>query len=314
MNVMKRFCVILLLSGSVLSAIDVRARQSTAQKRDEGTISVNVDLVNVLFAVTDKNGRFIRDLGQNQFKVFEDGRPQKITNFSADTNLPMTVALLVDTSGSVRDRLKYEQAAALEFFKSTLIRSKDKALVIAFDSAVDLIQDYTDNLALLETSLSKMEVGGATSLYDAIFLAASEKLASQPGRRVIVVISDGDDNQSRVGIYEALLATQRNNVAIFAISTNAKGLGGERNTAGNNILKRLATETGGTAFFPEKFEDLSGNFREITQHLRSQYTLAYQSSNPILNGAFRRIRIDTMDKRYVVKSRNGYYGPRGSSN
>src|SRR5262245_28586475 len=184
---------IMVLTTSLLTF----ARQNPApEKTPEQTLSVNVDLVNVLFTTTDRKGKFIPDLRREDFKVYEDGKPQPITNFSAETNLPLTIALLVDSSGSVRDRLRFEQDAAIEFFNSTLIQGKDRALIITFDSGIDLVQDYTDDSEKLAKSIRTMRAGGGTSLYDAIFLAAARKLAQQPGRRIMVVISDGDDNSS----------------------------------------------------------------------------------------------------------------------
>src|SRR2546426_5855123 len=194
---MKRALLAAIVLATTMSATRLALQTSPPQKKDEQTISVNVDLVNVLFTVADKKGKFIPDLKQQNFKVYEDGRPQPITNFSADTNLPLTIALLVDTSGSVREQLRFEQEAATEFFYSTLMRGKDRALVITFDSGIDLIQDYTDDPEKLSKSIRTMRAGGGTALYDAVYLAGTEKLARQSGRRIMVIISDGDDNSSR---------------------------------------------------------------------------------------------------------------------
>jgi VWFA-related protein len=301
---------LIIISMATLGITALAGQNSPAQKQDEQTLSVNVELVNVLFTVADKKGKFTRDLKQEALRVYEDGKPQRITNFSADSNLPLTIALLIDTSGSVRDRLRFEQQAAIEFFSSTLIRGKDRALVISFDSGIDLIQDYTDDPEKLSKSIHTMRAGGGTSLHDAIHLAASQKLGGQAGRRVIVIISDGDDNSSRVSINEALEAVQRNDVVIYTISTNSAELGGERSKAGEKVLKRFAEETGGRLFSPVKIEDLSASFHNISEELRLQYTLAYHSTNPLRDGAFRRIRIEALDKRHVIRSRNGYYAPR----
>jgi VWFA-related protein len=287
------------------------AQQKTQPPPDqEETLSVNVDLVNVLFTVADKKGKFIADLKQDFFKVFEDGRPMPITNFSAETNLPLTIALLIDTSGSVRDRLRFEQEAAIEFFYSTLMRGKDRALVIGFDSGVDLIQDYTDDPEKLSKSIRSMRAGGGTSLYDAVHVATSEKLAGQNGRRIMVIISDGDDNSSRTSLTEVLENVQRNDVVIYTISTNSTGMGGEKSGRGDKVLKTLSDETGGRMFSPLKVEDLNSNFANIAEELRLQYALAYRSTNQLRNGAFRKIRIEPASKNYVVRARNGYYAPR----
>jgi len=300
---------IMVLTTSLLTF----ARQNPApEKTPEQTLSVNVDLVNVLFTTTDKKGKFIPDLKREDFKVYEDGKPQPITNFSAETNLPLTIALLVDTSGSVRDRLRFEQEAAIEFFYSTLMRGKDRALVISFDTGIDLVQDYTDDPEQLSKSISTMRAGGGTALYDAVYLAATRKLARQPGRRIIVVISDGDDNSSRLSMTEVLETVQRNDVVVYTISTNSTGMGGDKNGRGDKILKRFAEETGGRMFSPFKFEDLDSNFRNISEELRLQYALAYRPTNLVADGAFRKIRVEPADKHYVVRARNGYYAPRHS--
>src|SRR5262249_42797684 len=172
---------------------------------DDQTLSVNVDLVNILFTVADRKGKFVTNLKKEDFKVFEDERLQSITNFSSESDLPLTIALLVDTSGSIRDKLKFEEEAAIEFFYSTLQRGKDKALLMSFDSGVDLIQDFTDDPEKLATEIRKIRAGGGTSLYDAIYLAVNKKLSTQtgPGRRVVILITDGDDNSSRISLTEA---------------------------------------------------------------------------------------------------------------
>src|SRR5689334_6478296 len=168
----------------------------------QDTLRVNVDLVNVLFTVTDKRGKFITSLEEKNFRVFENDRREAITNFSKETNLPLAVALLIDTSGSVRDKLAFERDAASEFFHSTLRREKDKALLIGFDSGVDLLQDFTDDADLLAKSGNNLRSGGGTSLFDAMFLATTQKLAGQSGRKVLILITDGDDNSSRLTYQE----------------------------------------------------------------------------------------------------------------
>src|SRR5215467_7842011 len=164
---------------------------------DDQTLSVNVDLVNILFTVADRKGKFVTNLKKEDFKVYEDEKLQTITNFSSESNLPLTISLLVDTSGSIRDKLRFEEEAAIEFFYSTLQRGKDKALVISFDSAVELLQDFTDDPEILADKIRKIRAGGGTALYDAVYLAVNKKLAGQEGRRVVILITDGDDNSSR---------------------------------------------------------------------------------------------------------------------
>src|SRR5215813_10881984 len=185
---------------------------------DDQTISVEVNLVNILFTVADRKGKFVTNLKKEDFKVMEDDKFQTITNFSSESNLPLTIALLVDTSGSIRDKLRFEEEAAIEFFYSILQRGKDKALVISFDSGVDLLQDVTDDSEKLADQIRKIRAGGGTALYDAVYLAVNQKLAGQNGRRIVILITDGDDNSSRVSLTETLEAAQRNEVTVYAIS------------------------------------------------------------------------------------------------
>ena len=306
---MKQIAWILLIWMAFMSVI-ASAQQLGVDQDPPQTISVDVDLVDILFTVTDKKGKSIRNLKRENFKVYEDNRLQTISSFSSEGNLPLTIALLLDTSGSIRDRLRFAQEAANEFFQSTLVRGKDRGMVLSFHSAVDVIQDFTDDPDKLAQSIRKMRAGGATALYDAIYLAAREKLTAQSGRRIIVVISDGDDTSSRLSMTEALEMAQRNDVVIYAISTNSSGLGGEKNRRGDDVLKKFADETGGKVFFPFKLENLSSSFSDITTELRFQYGLGYSPTNVVRDGSFRLIRIDADNKDYKIRARNGYYAPR----
>jgi len=304
-----------LLLALIGSAVAQRPQQqnpaSPSSQTGDQTISVNVDLVNILFTVADRKGKFITSLKKEDFKVYEDEKQQAVTNFSTETDLPLTIALLVDTSGSIRDKLRFEQEAAIEFFYSTLRRNKDKALVISFDSGVDLLQDFADDPEVLSDAVRKIRAGGGTSLYDAVFLATTEKLTGQKGRRVLILISDGDDNSSRLSLTETLEAAQKNEVTIYGISTNSAAYFGSKDQdRGDKTLKRFSEETGGRAFFPFKVQDLAVSFQDISEELRSQYTIAYKPSNNKADGTFRKIRIDIADKRYKARSRNGYYAQR----
>jgi Ca-activated chloride channel homolog len=288
-----------------------RPAEPAAKATDDQTISVNVDLVNILFTVADKKGKFVTNLRKDDFRVFEDEKTQTITNFSSETDLPLTIALIIDTSGSIRDKLRFEQEAATEFFYSTLQRGKDRALIISFDSGVDLLQDFTDNPEKLSDAVRKIRAGGGTSLYDAIYLAVTQKLAGQPGRRIVILITDGDDNSSRVSLTETLEAAQRNEVTIYAISTNATAyFGSKEQERGDKTLKKFADETGGKPFFPLKIQDLASSFLDIHDELRSQYQIAYLPSNARMDGSFRKIRVDVADKRFKARARSGYYMPK----
>jgi Ca-activated chloride channel family protein len=317
---MKRTLIVFLMlacTGAVLAQRGAPAPSQTTRpvaNPQQDTLSVNVNLVDLLYTVADKKGKFITNLKKEDFKVYEDDRNQVITNFTAETDLPLTIALLVDTSGSIRDKLRFEQEAAIEFFYSTLHRGKDKGMVISFDSGVDLLQDFTDNPETLADAVRKIRAGGGTSLYDAIYLAVNEKLANQPGRLVIILISDGDDNSSRISLTETLELAQRRNVAIYSISTNSAAYFGSKDQdRGDKTLKRFSEETGVRPFFPEKIQDLAVSFQEIGEELRSQYRLAYIPSNNKADGTFRKIRIDVANKGYKVKARTGYYAPRAAA-
>jgi VWFA-related protein len=281
---------------------------------DDQTLSVNVELVNILFTVADRRGKFVTNLKKDDFRVFEDERAQTITNFSSETDLPLTIALLVDTSGSIRDKLQFEQRAATEFFYSTLQRGKDKAMIISFDSGVDLIQDFTDDPEKLSGAVQKIRAGGGTSLYDAIYLAVTQKLAGQQGRRVVILITDGDDNSSRISLTETLEAAQKNDVTVYAISTNSTiSAGSKDQERGDKTLKKFASETGGKPFFPLKIQDLASSFVGIRDELRAQYQIGYRPSNSRLDGTFRKIRVDLADKRFRVRARTGYYMPKSGA-
>ena len=278
---------------------------------DDEIISVDVNLVNILFNVADKKGKFVTNLKKEDFRVYEDDRIQNITNFSSESNLPLTIALLVDTSGSIRDKLKFEEDAAIEFFYSTLQRGKDRACVISFDSGVDLIQDFTDDPEKLANKVRQIRTGGGTSLYDALFLAVTKQLAGQQGRRVVILITDGDDNSSRVSLTETLEAAQKNDVTIYSISTNSAAFfGSKEQERGDKTLKRFSEETGGKPFFPLKIQDLASSFLDIHDELRSQYQIGYRTSNARQDGTFRKIRIDVTDKKYKARARSGYYMPK----
>jgi Ca-activated chloride channel homolog len=280
--------------------------------RTQERLVVDVELINVSFSVLDKKGKLVTDLGQDEFRIYEDNKAQKITNFARETDLPLTVALLIDTSTSIRDKFKFEQEAAIDFFHTTLRRKKDKGLLMSFDSTIDLLQDFTDDPDQLTKAVKRLKPGGGTKMFDAIYLVCQEKLKNKAGsRKVLVLISDGDDNLSLESLASTLEMIQRAEVTIFAISTNSSGFFGMASPKNDKVLKKLAEDTGGRVFFPPKVEDLAQSFHEISQELRSQYSLAYRSTNPNKDGSFRSIKIATSRKDVKIKSRKGYYAPRG---
>jgi Ca-activated chloride channel family protein len=278
------------------------------------TIKVPVNLVNVLFTVTDKKNRLALNLTKDDFKVFEDKKPQRITFFSRETQLPLRIGILIDTSNSIRERLRFEQEAAIDFLNTTITPGKDLAFVVGFDVTPQLVQDYTDDVNKLADAIRNLQAGGGTGLYDAIYFASKEKMLYFPPpepylRRVMVVVSDGRDNQSEHTRDEALAMAQRGEVTIFAISTNRTGIASQ----GDKVLKYLAQETGGQAFFPFAATDVSDDFRQIARELRSQYSLAYTSTNTAHDGTFRKIAVDTTEKGYHVRAKAGYWAPGGNN-
>jgi Ca-activated chloride channel family protein len=305
-----------LLSASSVAqttASSTTGPQSTgAQRANEPSqrIAVRVNLVNVLFTVTDKKNRLVLDLTKDNFHVFEDNKPQTISFFSRESDLPLRIGMLIDTSNSVRDRLRFEQQAAVDFLNSTLRPGKDQAFLVGFDVEPQLLQDYTDNMELLSKAIRSLQAGGGTGLYDAMYFACKEKMLFFPPpepylRRVMVVISDGRDNQSEHTREEALAMAQRGEVTLFTISTNRSGI----SQRGDKVLKYLAQETGGRAFFPFSANDLASNFQEIARELRSQYSLAYVSSNRTHDGTFRTITIRPDEKGLEVRAKTGYFAP-----
>lgn len=269
------------------------------------------DEVNVIFTVTDKHNKFIKDLKQSEFKILDNNRPPKqIMNFSAETDLPLRVGLLIDASNSIRDRFLFEQDAAIEFLHQIIRPRTDKAFVLAFDEVWDLTQDFTGDLDKLTKGVRVIRPGGGTALWDAVFYACRDKLMKEretgPVRKAIILVSDGDDNQSRVLRQEAIEMAQRAGVIVYTISTNLSNNPDE----GDRSLKMLAEATGGQAFFPFKLQDVANAFHDIHEELRSQYSVFYKPDNFDANGQFRPIQIVADNKKFKVRAKKGYYVPR----
>jgi Ca-activated chloride channel family protein len=275
------------------------------------TIKKRVDEVNVLFIATDKRGKFVRNLNQNDFAILDDHKPpQSIVNFRRETDLPIEVGLLIDTSGSVHSRFEFEQQAAVSFLQHTLRVNFDRAFVMGFATHGKVSQDFTDNIHLLETGVHSLQNGGGTALYDAIYRACRDKLVKdadgKPERRAIIVLSDGEDNQSDVSKAQAIEMAQRAEVIIYAISTDDSGL----ILRGDKSLQQLADATGGKAFFPYKIKDVTRAFSSIEDELRSQYVVSYHPADFDADGRYRAIEITSLKKDLQVRARRGYYAPR----
>jgi Ca-activated chloride channel homolog len=273
-------------------------------------ITLDVNRVNMLFTVSDKKGRFVTDLVKDDFEVTEEKRPQSIVEFAAESDLPLRLAVLIDSSNSIRDRFRFQQEAAVEFINSVM-RPQDKAAVISFDTGPELVADLTSDTGVLAKAVRDLRPGGGTSLYDAIFFACKEKLQQdQPRhkfRRALVVLTDGEDNQSRYSRDQALEMAHKADVAIYGISTNISGI----QTDGDKVLKYFTSETGGLTFFPFKVQDLAQSFENIANELRHQYSVLYRPDPPRLDGKFHEVGIRVKGRKdLVVRARKGYYAPR----
>jgi|WetSurMetagenome_2_1015567.scaffolds.fasta_scaffold92606_2 VWFA-related protein len=269
------------------------------------TIRTEVALVNVVFSAVDRNNKRVKGLTKDDFIVLEDRQPQTIEYFSdmaEGSPVPLTIALLLDTSGSVKNKLEYEKDTAAEFFRTILRKSKDLALLIQFDSDVNLVQDFTDDTKSLINAMDSLEAGNSTSLYDAIFLAAEEKLRGETGRKIIIAITDGEDTASKVRKEEAIEVAQKNDVLIYGI--------GVRGDMGTNfgVLKKFAEETGGSFFSPRaRFAEIQAAFKSIGEDIQGQYSLAYRSTNNKHDGSFRAIDIRCKQSGVKIRARKGYY-------
>jgi len=275
------------------------------------TIKKRVDEVNVLFITTDKHGKFVRNLNEHDFSFLDDHKPpQSIVNFRRETDLPIELGLLIDTSGSVRSRFDFEQEAAVSFLQNTIRPKFDKAFVMGFNDHSQVTQDFTDSATLLAAGVHQLRDGGGTALYEAIYLACHNKLIKEqddhPVRRAIVVVSDGEDNQSEVSEAQAIEMAERAEVIIYAISTDDSGL----ILRGDKVLQQMAEATGGRAFFPFKMKDIKNSFAAIEDELRSQYVVSYHPADFEADGRFRPISITALKKDLQVRARKGYYAPR----
>lgn len=273
------------------------------------TITLDVTRVNMLFTVTDKKGRFVTDLGKDEIDIIEGRKKQNILEFTAESDLPLRIALLVDTSNSIRDRFRFIQEAATDFV-NTAMRTQDKAIVVSFDTSAELKVDLTDDTAVLTRAIRDLRPGGGTAMYDAIFFACRDKLMQdQPRdkfRRALVILSDGEDNQSHYTREQALEMAHKADVVIYAISTNIS----HSAMSGDKVLRRLAEETGGLAFFPFKAQDLGQSFENVANELRHQYNVFYRPDPLKTDGLYHPVDIKVKDRKdLVVRARRGYFAP-----
>lgn len=315
-------------SLALVTLLLVSAVQVLSQKPAEDLpppIAVDVDLVNVLATVHDKHGGIIGNLTKDDFEVYEEGKRQDIKYFTRETDLPLTIGLLVDVSRSQENLIEIERRAASQFF-SKVLRKKDMAFLISFGEDAELLQDYTNASKLLREGLDRLRVNSGVSglhpgpvptvsqprgtvLFDAVYLAAKEKLASEVGRKVIVLITDGVDQGSRLSRDAAIEAAQKANGVIYSIHYVDPGAygGGFFGHIGDGDLRRMSEETGGREFNVSRKVTLDDIFNQIQEEMRSQYAIGYTPSNDKKDGTFRKIAIKVRDKNLKVQTRSGYY-------
>lgn len=275
------------------------------------TIRTRADEVRLIFTVTDRHGHYVNDLKRDDFKIVDDKQPAEFRSFRSETDLPLQVGLLIDASNSVRDRFKFEQEAAIEFLNAVIRPHYDEAFVVGFDVTPEVTQDFTDNTEKLSIGVRQLRAGGGTAMYDALYFACRDKLLKKeqtgPVRRAIILLSDGEDNQSHVTREEAIEMAQRAEAIVYTISTNISGMKGQ----GDKVLVRIADATGGRAFFPFQMRDVSDAFVSIQEELRSQYAASYRPSNFIADGRYRTIEVHPPpDRGLKVRTRKGYFAPK----
>ena len=290
--------------------ITVRApSEEPADEEPIHTFRKRVDEVAVVFTVVNKHGRPMKDLSRESFQVLDDHKPPSdIVSFVRETDLPLRVGLLIDTSSSVRDRFDLEQQAASEFLWQIIRPGADQAFVLGFDSRKELAQDLTSDRVRLNYAIHHLKPGGGTAMFDAIYYACQEKLmekSSASRRRAIIVLSDGEDNQSSHSLDETIDMAQRAEVIIYAISTNYSNI----KMRGDHILQKLASATGGDALFPLTIKDVARSFVQIREELHSQYVVAYRPADFKADGQFHTIEIVADKSKYFVRARRGYYAP-----
>jgi VWFA-related protein len=294
------------------SATTAPAPSSAAQDAATPTLKVQANEVDLVFTVTDKNGRFINGLNQSSFGLLDDGRPpEAVLHFYSQTNLPLRVGILLDTSSSIRQRFQFEQDSAITFLLQVLHRN-DRAFVEGFDVQTDMEQGFSNNIDLLSQGIHKLRPGGGTAMYDALYSACKDQMLtlheSSVVRKAIVLVSDGDDNYSHALETDAIKECQRADTIVYAISTDVSPSRGK----GDDVLRRIAEMTGGQAFYPIKSEDVALGFISIQEELRSQYLLEYRPANFKQDGSFRTIYLHALDSKYHVRAHTGYFAPKAA--
>jgi VWFA-related protein len=312
------------------AAAQVSSPADQEQDQPASTVKVNVNVVQLFFNVKDKKGALIPSLTKDDFEVLEDGKPQTVKYFAAESNLPLTLGILIDSSGSQTRVLDMEKEVGGDFL-TQILRDKDLAFVISFDVDVDLLQDFTNSVHLLKVALNSARIntagGGGTGipglgggtvptvgsprgtlLYDAVYLAAHDELAQQVGRKAMVLLTDGEDQGSQLKIKDAVESAQKSDSIAYVLLCADRGFYGFGGYSGDREMKKLTEETGGRVIeVGNKLEKLKAGFDQIANELRSQYNIGYTPTNAKLDGTFRKVEIRVKNKDYKVQSRSGYY-------
>jgi VWFA-related protein len=331
-----------LLLMLLLAWIPAASAQQSAASPDPGhpdqdqdqsteTLKVNVNVVQLFFNVKDKKGALIPSLTKNDFQILEDGKPQTIKYFAAESNLPLTLGILIDASGSQARVLDMEKQVGGDFL-SQILREKDLAFVLSFDVQAELLQDFTSSVHLLKAALNTARINTAggggggipglgggtvptvggpkgTVLYDAVYLASHDELAQQVGRKAMILLTDGEDQGSQLKIKDAIEAAQKSDSIVYVLLCADRGFYDRSfGYSGDSEMKKLTQETGGRVIeVGNKYEKLKDGFNQIANELRSQYNVGYSSTNAKLDGTFRKVEIHATDKDYKIQSRAGYY-------
>lgn len=324
----------ILLSLSLLLGLAAYG-QSQPSGQDQGqadqTLQVNVNVVQLFFNVKDKKGGLIPNLAKDQFTILEDGKPQTIKYFAAESNLPLTLGILIDSSGSQLNVLDMEKQVGGEFLDQ-ILQEKDLAFVIGFDVNVDLLQDFTNSTHQLKTAMNSARIntagGGGTGipglgggtvptqgaprgtlLYDAVYLASHDELAQQVGRKAMILLTDGQDEGSQLKLKDAIEAAQKADSIVYVLLCADRGFySGFGGYSGEGEMKKLTQETGGRVIdVGNKLSKLKEGFAQIANELRSQYYIGYTPTNSKLDGTFRKVDIHTTDKNYKIQARSGYF-------
>jgi VWFA-related protein len=331
--------VLLVIGGMIAWLAPAHAQTSPSSPQnpppdDQSVIRVDVDLVNILFSVRTKKGQLIPNLSKEDFDLFEDGKRQEIQRFSRETDIPITLGLLIDISASQENLIDIERSAASSFFAS-VIRPKDEAFLISFGKSTDLLQDYTNSPRLLQAGLKDLHADGGgpvmnpgavpglgkpkgTLLFDAVYLAATEKLRGEVGRKAVVLITDGEDQGSYYTVKNAIEQAQKSDTIIYSMYYvdpyfYSRYGGISIGSGGEGDLRKMSSETGGHVFTVDRKHTLQDVFKELQDELRNQYTLGYTPSNTARDGSYRKIEIKVKQPDMVAQARKGYYATKGGA-